>query len=77
MPPDTYKINGRFLIVRACILLRQKNIVFNITATMRIPLKYETPAVKVIEIRVESFICESGTSTIGDLIGGGDEDEIG
>jgi hypothetical protein len=44
---------------------------------MRIPIKYETPAVKVIEIRVESFICESGTSTIGDLIGGGEEDEIG
>ncbi len=77
MPPDTYKANDRFLIVRTCILLREKNIVFNITATMRIPIKYETPAVKVIEIRVESFICESGTSTIGDLGGGGEEDEIG
>lgn len=29
---------------------------------MRIPLKYETPVIKVIDIRLESFICESGTS---------------
>lgn len=79
LPPDIYKISGRFLIVRACILLRQKNIVFNITATMRIPLKYETPAVKVIEIRVESFICQSGSAggNLGDLGGGGEDDEIG
>lgn len=44
---------------------------------MRIPLKYETPVIKVIDIRLESFICESGTSSIGDLIGGGEDDEIG
>ena len=44
---------------------------------MRIPIKYETPAVKVIEIRVESFICGSAGGNLGDLGGGGDEDEIG
>ena len=26
---------------------------------MRIPLKYETPVIKVIDIRLESFICQS------------------
>ena len=38
-------------------------------------LKYETPEVKVVNVFIESFICTSGTGSLGDLGDGGDLDE--